>query len=534
MPSNPPDRHHPLAPPYDAPVPVRMLLGVWLVAAVLRLVHNEAMLADPLYFNPLGGNLPYLLAAEAIAGGDLVPFDGPLSLNSPLYPYLLAGLYEILGENAFYGVRVVTSLLDAGTCALVALLTWRHFGAVAGWAGGMAMAVYGPLIFFSADLNPVPFTLFFLTAALVVVDRALRPKGFFFAGLLFGLTAATRPNVLLAGLAALAVPWILKVRTPPRAAAALAFGLAVGVAPVTVVNFAASGELVLLTTSAGHNFYIGHNPAAQAQYVLPSTLDGDIFESMKALAEEVEGRAFEDTEVSSWYLRRGLAHMAADPGRELQLLGRRALLLVNDFEATTYASFDYQRTYSGVLRWTPTFMVLFALALPGMWLALGRERLHLWIPVLTAAATVLLFFYIARLRVVMIPSLGIFAGAGVAALLSAYRSQRWRRLTGLAAAVVFAGALAALPLLRSDTSNEWAKAGGVLRAAGDLEGAEAAFYRGGEENPDNPNVWLSLASLYRATGREAAADSAQVRAQALLGAAEQDGASYRRALEAGP
>ncbi len=511
-----------------------MLLGVWLVAAVLRLVHNESMLADPLYFNPLGGNLPYLLAAEAIAGGDLVPFDGPLSLNSPLYPYLLAGLYQVLGDNAFHGVRVVTSLLDAGTCTLVALLTWRHFGVVAGWAGGLALALYGPLIFFSADLNPVPFTLFFLTAALVVVDRARRPRGFLLAGLLFGLTAATRPNVLLAGLAALAVPWLLKVRGPSRAAVALACGLAAGVAPVTLVNFAASGELVLLTTSAGHNFYIGHNPAAQPQYVLPSTLDGDIFESMKALAEEVEGRAFEDTEVSGWYLRRGLAHIAADPDRELELLGRRALLLVNDFEATTYANFDYQRTYSGVLRWTPTFMVLFALALPGMGPALRRTRLHLWIPVLTAAATVLLFFYIARLRVVMIPSLGIFAGAGVAALLAAYQGRSWRRLTGLAAVVVVGAGLGALPLLRSDTSNEWAKAGGVLRVAGDLEGAEAAFIRGGEENPANPNVWLSLASLYRATGRGPAADSAQARAQAILATAEQDGASYRRALEEAP
>ena len=167
-------------------------------------------------------------------------------------------------------------------------------------------------------------------------------------------------------------------------------------------------------------------------------------------------------------------------------------------------------------------------------MARGRDRLHLWIPVVAAAVTVLLFFYIARLRVVMIPSLGVFAGAGIAGLVAAYRGHQWRRVTGLAAAAILGAGLAAFPLLQSDTSNEWAKAGGVLRLAGDLQGAEAAFVRGGEENPGNPNVWLSLASLYRATGRDSAADSAQARAQELLSSAEQDGTSYRRALEGGP
>ena len=274
-----------------AGVPVPMLLAVWLAAFVLRLLHNDALLADPLYFNPLGGNLPYLIAAESISGGDLIPFDGPVSLNSPAYPYLLAALYEVLGVNAFYGVRVVTGAIDAGTCALVALLAFRHWGPIAGWASGLLLAVYGPLIFFAVDLNEVPFTLFLLTAGVVVLDRAGRVGHYAVGGLLLGLTAATRPNVLLAGLAALAVPWMRRFPRPAVATLALGAGLLTGMAPVTLLNAAASGQFVLLTTGAGHNFYIGHNPEAQAQYSLPASLDGDIFESMKRLAEEIEGRS---------------------------------------------------------------------------------------------------------------------------------------------------------------------------------------------------------------------------------------------------
>lgn len=512
-------------------VPIRMLVAVWLVGLVLRLVHNEALLADPLYFNPLGGNLPYLLAAEAIASGDLIPFDGPISLNSPAYPYLLAALYEVLGVNAFYGVRVVTSAVDAGTCALVAILAFRHWGVVAGWAAGLLLAVYGPLIFFAADLNEVPFTLFLLTAGVVVLDPAGRPGHYAVAGLLLGLTAATRPNMLLAGLGALAVPWMRRSPRPVMAALALGAGLATGVAPVTLLNVAASGDFVLLTTGAGHNFYIGHNPEAEAQYTLPASLDGDIFESMKGLAEEVEGRPFDDTEVSGWYLRRGLEHFAADPRRELKLLGRRALHLVNDFEATTYANYAYQQEFSSVLRWAPSFFLLFALAVPAMLLGFRRSLFHLWLPVLTAAATVLAFFYISRLRVVMIPALGVFAGATVAMAVTHLRAGAWRRLAPIVVVAVLAGAVASLPLLQPDTSNEWNKAGGVLRMSGDMEGAETAFLRARAENGNNPNAWLNLAALYEATGRPEAAESARSIANGLLARGANDAAAYRRALE---
>ncbi|MBW3534748.1 MAG: glycosyltransferase family 39 protein [Gemmatimonadetes bacterium] len=371
-----------------------MLLGVGLVAAVLRLLHAESLLVDPLHFAPLGGNLPLLIAAEEIASGNLVPFDGPISLNSPLYPYLLAALYQLVGISELHAVRLVTGVLDAGTCALVALMAFRRSGPVAGWAAGLSLAVFGPMIFFAADLNPVPFTLLFLTGGVVLLDGPAGARRFAGAGLLLGLAAATRPNVLLAGILGLAVPWARRLPRPALLTLAVGGGVALGVAPITLLNVAASGEPVMLTTSGGHNFYIGHNPMAEAQYMLPQALDGDIFASMKALAEDVERRPMDDTEVSGWYYRRGLAHVAADPGKEAALLGRRALLLLNDFEATTYANYYYQREFSPVLRWAPTLRWLLLLAAPGMLLFLRPRDLPAWLPFLTAAATELLIrFY---------------------------------------------------------------------------------------------------------------------------------------------
>lgn len=511
----------------------RILLAVWAVAFLLRVFHNQSLLADPLYYHPLGGNVPYLLLAERIAGGDLLPLDGAFTVNSPLYPYILGLLYRLFGVGSFYAVRLVGAAVDAGTCALVAQLALRHFGVVAAWGAGLAMAGFGPLIFFSTDLNPVPYTLFLLTAGLTLLGGKPAWGRFGAAGVLLGLAAATRPNLLLAGLMAPLVPFLRGIPGARRAASLVAVGVAVGLAPVPIANAMASGGFTLLTLSGGHNLYIGHNPAAQPQYSLPTTLDGDVFQTMRSLAEEVEGRAFEPDEVSGYYTRRAISNVVRHPVREMGLLARRALLLVNDFEATTYANYDYQRFYSWILRVAPTFSWLFALALPGALLLFHRRFAYLWIPVAVAAISILAFFYIARLRIVMVPFLGVFAGAAVARGWALAREKNWSALGGASLLVLAGWGVASIPLVQADTSNEWNKAGGVLRALQRHDEAALALERAREANPTNPNTFFNLAQLYRDLGREEDAARAFARGQELAGSGEEEGGAFRRALESG-
>jgi tetratricopeptide (TPR) repeat protein len=529
----------------------RLPVLVFAVALVLRLLHNQSMLADPLYYNPLGGHLPLLLMAEEIAAGDLVPMEGAFQINSPLYPYLLAGIYALTEPNDFYTVRVVGAVVDALTCALVGLLALRHFGVLAGAAAGLGLALYAPMIFFSADLVSVPFTLLLVTGALVVLDgarpgalppaRSEPPRPWLFwlaAGAMLGLATALRPDLLLLGVVALGLPFLWKVMRPLAAAAALAAGLAVGIAPVTALNAVATGgDFVLLTASGGHNLYIGHNPEAQAQYALPAGLDErDIFTSMHALAEEVEGRSMDPLEVSDYFVGKAWAHAVANPGREASLLVERALAVVNDFEATTYANFYYQKEISAVLPWTLTFGWVFPLALLGMAACLSRPLAHLWLP-LVAAASVLMFFFIDRLRIGIMPAIGIFLGAGTLLLWRLVMRAREggrpaQRALAVAWGVVIAGALLAnRPFLIEDTSNEWNKAGIVLKLNGRPTEAEAAFQRALTANPASANAHLNLAVLYREGGRADDAARSQAAADELLARERLAVERYRRALE---
>jgi hypothetical protein len=524
----------------------QLLLVVFATALVLRVASNEMLVADPLYYRPLGGNVPLLVTGQEIAQGDLFPIKGPFTENSPLYPYLLAGIYSITSVNDFHAVRVAGSIADALTCTLVAWLALGFLGPVGGLAAGLALAFYGPLIFFATELVPVPFMLLLVTVALVLLELARRktadpdrPDGgaqppwalWGGAGLALGLAAGLHPDVLVCGVLALALPLLWRVPRRLAATATLAAGLALGVAPVTAMNVRASGRFVLLTTAGGHNFYIGHNPEAQPQFVVPLALNqGDTFTTMQRLAEQAEGHPLRADEVSGYYLRKGLAWAVGHPGREAQLFFGRVLALVNKFEVTTYADYYYEQDISPVLRWTLTLGWLFPLALLGMVVSWSRARAHLWIPVLNAAAICLIFFEIARLRAVMLPSLGFFAGAGVVAVVEAVRAHRTRRLA-LAAVVVLCGALAAnWPFLRVDTSNEWNKAGGVLRLQHRLPEAELAFQRALEANPQNTDGFKNLAVLYRETGR--AREAARFDSLAAVSAARDQRAldEYRKSL----
>jgi tetratricopeptide (TPR) repeat protein len=507
-----------------------MLLGVWAVAFLLRLLNTQGLLADPLFYNPLGGNVVYLQMGEEIAGGALVP-EGAFTANSPLYPYILAGIYKLFGIGSLYAVRLVGAAFDAGTCAVLGLLAYRHFGTAAGWGAGLTMAVYGPAIFFAAELAPVPFTLFLLSLGILLLDGQGQWKGFLLAGLVLGLATGTRPNLLLAGLLALLVPWARQMVKARQLSGAVAVGLVLGIAPVTMLNVAASGRFTLLTLSAGHNLYIGHNPAAEPQYALPAAFDGDIFVTMKALAEEVEVREFGPEEVSGYYTRLAVSHVLSNPGREAALTGRRALLLFNDFEATTYANIDYQRWYSPILDWAPTFAWLLALALPGVILLWNRGRLHFWIPLIVAAISVLGFFYIARLRVIMIPTLVLMSGATVAKIVDLAGSRRWRAIA-LPAVLAFAGfGFAKLPLLGSDPSNDWNKAGGVLRVLERFDEAEAALLQARAANPENPNTYMNLSVLYRETGRTEEAAAAEDMAREILSGGDEERVGFVQALQ---
>ncbi|MGK7345431.1 MAG: hypothetical protein ACNS63_06445 [Candidatus Nitrospinota bacterium M3_3B_026] len=493
-------------------------IAVFTAALAVRLVHNSHMIASPLYHVPMGGHVPYLLMAREIVENGLLPWDRAFSVNSPLYPYILAAQYQAAGGENFLAVRFFGMAADGVTCALVTLLAYRHFGALAAYAAGALAVFYGPMIFYSAELIAAVYSVFFLTLGIFLLDRDGGLSRHLASGLFIGLAAGTRPNLVLAAALAVLAPYVLGRPERRAKAAAVALGAALAVSPITIANYAMSGQLVPITLSGGHNLYLGHNPASMAGYAPPNPgrMGMYIFDDMKKLAEEETDREMKDTEVSGYYVSKTIDSVLAGPAREAALLVKKAAAAVNDYEATTYADYYFQKEISPVLAWAPGMGLVFPLAAVGM-AAAGRGRFVLLIPVITTFATILVFFFVSRLRMPMAPFLIIFAGGAVASLAGYIRAKRWSRTALTAALMTPLFVLGSWEFVKSDTSNEWNKAGVVLRANERYRQAEAAFIRAARENPANPDSYRNLAVLYEKTGAPGKAEKMRERARLLTG-----------------
>jgi hypothetical protein len=235
------------------------LKTVFLLALLVRLINlafltgNQSFFAetDALAYWKLGAGLarPESFWSTLLAETD----------RMPLYPLLLGGIRHIFGD-APRMVAILQSVIDAGTCALIAALG-ALISPLVGLIAGILAALSVTLIVFSTQILTETASLFFFTLMLLAGARFLRhPTNALaiIAGLAGGIAAATRPAV--APLLAATVPLVLVIALMQRRgfaaalAAALLFavGAAAPIAPVLLRNIIHYGSFSL-TTQTGHH-----------------------------------------------------------------------------------------------------------------------------------------------------------------------------------------------------------------------------------------------------------------------------------------
>ncbi len=397
--------------------------------------------------------------AAAIAGGDWLGKE--IFEQSPLYPYLLAIYFVLVGRGLFL-LRLIQFALGALTSVLTCLLGRRIFGRAAGLAAGLGAAVYGPFLFYEGQVMKEFLTPLLSAATLLLLYRGLRGgRGarmrFGWAGACIGAASLVRDNFLLL-LPVFAVYLLSGPRlraadgeAAPAAssargsaersarsrgarrrglgdAAALAAGALVVLLPVAFRNHHVGGEWVLTTSGGGEVFYIGNGPYANGAYVVPPWVRSNPryeHDDFRKRALQITGRPLGRGEASRFWYREGLKAITDDPLRWGRLLVRKAMLFLNDHELPDNYSFTSFRRFSAVLRAAPTFGWLAALAAPGLIASAARFRdlTPLYLAGLGYMASVMLFFNFARFRLPFIPILLLFAGEGAAVL--------WRSLSDL-------------------------------------------------------------------------------------------------------
>lgn len=417
-----------------------IILGlICLLAATVRLLYLQVWADNILFHSLLGDEHNFHQTALALLGKE--EQVERVFLFQPLYSYYLAGIYGIFGADVGV-VRTIQLLLGVLNCLVFYGLGRELGGRWVGRLSALMVAFYGPQVFLESQLLAPALTVPLTAGAFWCLLAAIKRDKLWLllpAGGLLGLAMMARPNLgilLVVG----AVYLIIRDGSWKRRGISLglaAAGLIAGLSPSWIHNWAGGEDFVPVSTSGGHSFYIGNSPGAPGVYYAPRELNVS-FSSHKAYrdgftaaAERAEGRELTPSEVSSYWIGRGLDFWAGRPGAALRLTGRKILLAVHAEEMAIHHPYAFGRDLAPWLGFLPSFAVIFPFALLGALLC-RRGALLAW-SALAYLATLVIFYVADRYRICALGMLIPLAALGMIELRERFKATR---LKPIGAAVV--------------------------------------------------------------------------------------------------
>jgi tetratricopeptide (TPR) repeat protein len=316
-------------------------------ALALRLWNVSELAAhDPFFARPSVDELMYHEWAQEIAAGDWR--GDQVFLNGPLYPYLLGGLYAVVGPSV-YAARAAQALIGALSCAFDLVGRRAPLRARGGARRGGARRGEP-----DADLLRQRAGRGRADGAARAArgsrgDRGARSarglRAGFAVGIASGLGALARPTCCSIG--ALCVAWAAGEPRRDRLAgrragwlAAFALGALVCIAPVTWHNYAVSGDFVPITYSGGSTCSSATTPMRTARSACRGlfaalgrrTTRGSSAPRSSGLRSSRSGRELLPSEESRFWSARALQFAREYPALEARLLWHKLEIATNAFE----------------------------------------------------------------------------------------------------------------------------------------------------------------------------------------------------------
>jgi tetratricopeptide (TPR) repeat protein len=428
-------------------------LAVFLLALCVRGLYLYDSSDNPTFLAPVVDSASYdLMARGAVDGAGIT---GEFFWQQFFYPVFLSTAYWLSGCSIAFA-KVLQILLGSVTCVLIFRLGERLFGPRAGIAAGVMAALYGPLIFFEAELLSAGWAAFWAVVLLLLLLKAAESKSLklcFGLGVCGALSVITRPNFIVFLLAAgvwLAVVWLRAKAGAKRLALGLLVVLAgfciVGL-PVAAKNYQVTGRFSFLPGSGGLNLHIGNNPEFEAVALRP----GQQWRQVVSLPLR-QGLAT-PAEKARFFYARTLDYVRQEPAKFLSGLAHKFTQFTSTREPPGHTDLYLFRQWSPLLRllvWKANgfgfpFGVLLPLALFGVLVHLRKVPAAVLLFIIFYPASVILTHVEARYRMPVIVPMCILAGAGLAKITELARLKRWRSLTAtgvLCAAVAFLCSLA--------------------------------------------------------------------------------------------
>ena len=458
----------------------------------MRLLVASQLWDLPLVRTPKLDSAEYLSWARRLAAGD---FTWPIvSPHGPGYPFFLAALLAI-GSGSLKFAIACQAVLGAVTATLVSLIARRWFDDRAALIGGLAYALYAPVVFVETSILSEGLLLFLLVAALWaalkgcattsptsarVKGRATTGRGAglqaCLAGVCLGLATLVRPTAIVFAIA-LAI-------ARRRHVVPLALAFAIVVAPALIVNWSISHSLSI-QGYGGVNVYIGDSPLHDGRATFRLGRGWDALN-----AEAARAGITDPSQQDRFYIAKTLTEIGHHPLAFVRLVASKALWLVQSEEVRDSHSFYFFADQSWLLRILPRWAMLFPLACIGLWTAVSRrlEAIDLFAFAIAGVVTTVFLVVGTRYRMPLVPVMAVLAGAGVDALL-ARRQLSTVIPIGVAAVVV---SYVLHDPRNTNVAEEWAFTGSALVSEHDLPAATTAYQQALQLDPQSSLAWDGL------------------------------------------
>ncbi|HXF48746.1 MAG TPA: tetratricopeptide repeat protein [Verrucomicrobiae bacterium] len=411
----------------------KTLMLLFLFALFCRLLYLSQIYANPTFKYPTLDARYHDEWAQAVAAGKLA--QPQAFFRAPLYPYLLGLVYYVFGHN-YLAPRIVQYVIGALGVVLLVLLAVRLFGKKMGIVTGVIFATYASVIYFEGELLldflliPLDLLIFIF---LYKAKETPSPLNWLLTGLWLGLSAITRPNILILIPAVLFWIWYCFHKSEIlqrqfKFAALFLIGVFLPILPVAIHNYRAEKPLVLIASQGGINFYIGNNPDADGfTSMMPGRLQTNWeLADIRAMAKAETGTELSSAELSDFWYKKGLEYWKSEPAAALKLLLKKTYLFFTRFEISNNQDIYLFWKNSSLIRFLPIgFWLIGPLGLLGLVFSfVNRKARFLSFFVLLYAFSVILFFVNARFRLPVLPFLTLFAVYAVFELWRRFREKQ--------------------------------------------------------------------------------------------------------------
>ncbi len=494
-----------------------IIIGIFVFAFTVRFIYLMQIKGSPM-FDTLMMDAEYhdQWASSILQGED---FTEGVFFRAPLYPYFLAFVYKIFGHNHF-PARLIQLLLGSLSCVLVYLLGRKIFDKRTAVIAAFLASLNGVLIYFEGELL-IPVLLVFLDLLLILALFRAKEKPsymrWFVCGLILGLSALARPNILLVG--AVFFLWIIfrfRGKAGGRSRSVLyalifAGAAALVISPVTLRNYVKGHDLVLIAWQGGMNFYIGNNPESDGS---SATLPGarttwwGSYGDAKRIAEKTTGRSLKPSELSRFWYVEGLKFVVKEPLGFLKLMLRKFVLFWNGNELSNNRDLYFFTRSVSVLKlllWRFVIYFPFGLIAPlglvGIILSHRekKEVVILEIFLFVYMLSVILFFVCARYRVPIIPVLILFSAYAINWMVKKVRQRRFFQLSKYIVVFLIFLIPINLSLYQYRTTNlahAHYTMGVFYTEKGDAVRAIEEFHKALEYSPHLSEAYVNLGAVY--------------------------------------